>query len=203
MSRVKLTELPEAGALALEDIVYVVQGGESKQTTWQKLKDSSGEGWVYIADGQYETEGAALSVPANTPTQLPNNGQSSTTLLTYGGLGKTSLTDWIVDSRHVTDIVGASYTWRVDFKFKRTSSTGGTLTLSQDIGDSSDFIITERATTFRKATGVEQAFSASWGGYALDTYQANGASFIVEADVPFDIWDIGIFIRRDFVPTVA
>ncbi len=150
-------------------------------------------GWGYYVDTVY-TEGTPLTVAVGETVALPNN--KGTVIETYLPDNVTTFYD---GTRVISDNVGAGLELRVNFKAKTTSNNGA-FALSYDIsalGDGSN-VITERAETFVRGTGVEQSYSFSTSLFSLDTFVANGALPKFESiNGTSSVYDITFLIKRD------
>lgn len=167
-------------------------------TDWFVMFPTSPTGWAYYSDSTY-TSGSPL---------IPANGVR--TLLTIDGLGATTSKDFLPagvtdfwdssTNKIVAQKAGDSYDVRIDFTVDVPANTES-IKLEVDIGDGSpDIPIVIRSNAYSES-GAGQAFSAGFPLFSLSTFIANGGKiYITTSAGGFDIYDIAIFIKRDFSP---
>ena len=176
--------------------------GQLTQTTAEvqtAINRIEGEGWAQYVDGTYDVEGSALAI--TTQTQLPCDGTSGLTVTTYLPDGTAALWDTTLN-KIISDTVGAAYDIRVEFQAKTSLATQPTFDVELDIGDPTPNIISGRTTSMPKGANTPVRYSIGIPIYSLATFAANGCKiFITPSGGTMSIWDIRVFVKRDFSPS--
>lgn len=99
------------------------------------------------------------------------------------------------DSTFITDRVGNTYLWTLDFNAEN-SNVSGYGQLMMDIGGAPG-IIFSRLNSFPKGANTEHEFSSTNFVYTLDTFLANGGRIRYYSAVgDTDMWDIQLRIKK-------
>lgn len=149
-------------------------------------------GWVQITDTTY-TDVSPFAVLSGVRTKLDLN--SDAVIETYAPPNTTA--DFFYDptlKRIETENVGDAYLFRLNMKID-PAQTNGAFDLELDIGDGSEIVILERATTLSKGTSTF-TYTTTNLYYSLGTFAANGGEFYVTPTVNIDIYDMSLVITR-------
>ena len=164
------------------------------------INDVEGKGWAVYFDDTY-TVGSPLSVTAaGGNVRLECDGAGSNTVTSELPDGVVALWD-TTDDFVIGNNIGDSLDVRIDFKAKNTNVTGS-FDILFDIGAPSGVVVTARTYSFPKGANTEVQFSIGVPLFSMATFIANGCKVYIDSIVgDTTIYDISIFIKRDYVGT--
>jgi hypothetical protein len=178
------TNLVQSGTIhtALSD-----QGTATTAEIIAKIRSVTG--WARYVDSQY-TSGSPLST-GSVKTQLTINGSGTATETTYLPTGVTSL--WNTSTNKITPAaVGDAYDVRLDFTATVTSGNE----VAEVIFEVNGSPLAHRTVTFAKTGST--SFSIGLPMSADSAFLTNGCSIQFDTSDAIDIYDISLFIKRDF-----
>lgn len=170
----------------------------SDGSNWQVMFLTTPNGWAIYVDGTY-TSGSPLVLTNGARNLLTIDGNGSTTNTDFLPAGVTDF--WDTTNNKITpEKVGDSYDLRIDFAVDVPTNTES-IVLELDIGDGSpDIPIVTKGIQFAES-GSGQLVSIGFPIFALSTFLANGGKiYLTPSAGGFDIYNIQIFIKRDFSP---
>lgn len=195
MSNKQVSQLTAASELTGDELLHVVQGGNSRKATVDQLLSvpPPGQGWALFVDAATALEANAVTIPANTRTLISIDGGAGSITTYVNGSGIT----W-TSNEHRGATNGDSYSWRLGFRAKKTGGGNAYMTVDQDISDGAGtFIIGAQEHALRNDT-VGHPFTFNFLGYALDTFATNGMRFYITSTVEIQLWAKSVFIRKDY-----
>lgn len=149
-------------------------------------------GWVQISDTTY-TSGSPFSVTASVRTKLDLN--SDSVIETYAPPNTDADFFYNPTLKQIeTENIGDAYLFRLNMKID-PAQTNGAFDLELDIGDGSEIVILERATTLSKGTNTFP-YTTTNLYYTLGTFDVNGGEFYVTPTVNVGIYDMSLVIAR-------
>lgn len=149
-------------------------------------------GWGNYVDGQY-TEGAPLSLVADTRTLIDNDGLGALTNENFLPPDVSTFFDGTNSKILCENGWGLMLT--IEMTGKPTTATTTFLDLELDIGAPVGAIY-PRTVTFPKGQNVGRPFSFTIGGYALGTFELNGGQWFAQANAAIDLYDIRYIVHR-------
>jgi len=170
----------------------------SDGSNWQVMFPTTPTGWAIYVDDTY-TSGSPLVLTNAVRNLLTIDGNGSTTNTDFLPAGVTDFWD-TTNNKIIPQKVGDAYDLRIDFSVDVPANTES-ITLELDIGDGSpDIPVVTRGIQFAES-GAGQLVSIGFPIFALSTFLANGGKiYLTPSTGGFDIYDIQIFIKRDFSP---
>ena len=156
------------------------------------------KGWAVYFDNTY-TSGSPLSVTAaGGDVLLECDGAGANTVTSELPDGVSALWDTTNDKLIGTG-VGDGYDVRIQFKAVN-DNVNGLMDVKFDIGDPSGIEISARTYAFPKGASQEITFSIGIPLFSMATFVANGCKIFIDSITgDTDIYDISIFIKRDYV----
>ena len=169
--------------------IHTALANQGTATTAEIIaKIRSVTGWARYVDSQY-TSGSRLSTGSK--TQLTINGSGTGNETTYLPTGVTSL--WNTTTNKITPAaVGDAYDVRLDF----TASVDSGNEIAEVIFEVNGAALAHRTVTFAK-TG-DTSFSIGLPLAVDSAFLTHGCSLQFDTSDSIDIYDISLFIKRDF-----
>lgn len=96
-----------------------------------------------------------------------------------------------------SEAIGAAWVISIRFKAKPTVIDSG-MELVLDIGGSQGVIFGSNAILLNKGAGEEHQCTVTFQGYSLGTFVANKGHFQFICEHPVDIYDLDIYVQREF-----
>jgi hypothetical protein len=191
-----------AGQLDARDTGAAVTDGDTHLVNSNAIYDftintiRSKIGWAIYEDSQYNA-GAPLT-SSNANTHLTINGLGAGTTTAYLPTGVTEL--WNTTSNKIiAGELGDAYDVRLDFKANPTTAADYA-EIVFDVGDGGGVLpVVSRTITFAKAGA--SSFSIGFPIAALAPFMLNGCKISIDTSGSgdsIDIYDISLFIKRDF-----
>lgn len=187
-------DLTAASSLTGAELIHVVQGGNSRRTTLNALRDTFDSGWANFVDAATALEANAITLTAGVRTLVTIDAGVGSITSHVGNSGIT----W-AGNAHTGATVGDSWTWRLSLRGKKSGGTTAYLLVDQDISAGAGTIIGMDEKAIR-SDNQSQIFSFGFSGYSMETFAANGMRFYITASQTCQIWGKGVFIRRDYNP---
>lgn len=194
MTDKQVSELDAASTLTGAELIHVVQGGNSRKTTLNALRDTFDSGWALYADAATALEANAISLTAGVRTQLTIDAGAGSITSHIGNSGIA----WSGNA-HTGATVGDSWTWRLTLRAKKAGGSTSYLLVDQDISAGAGTIIAMAENAIR-SDNQAQTFTFLFAGYSLETFVANGMRFYITPSQNCQIWGKSVFIRRDYNP---
>jgi hypothetical protein len=169
------------------NVIEIVQQGA------QGIAGHRGNGWANYVDTQY-TSGSPLIVN-NARVQLTCNGLGAATNKEYLPAG---VEDFWTDNKIYLGGVGDSGDLRINFT--ALPQANAFFDIELDIGTDTPNIIAVETENVPKGN-VETKFTIAFPIFSLDTFIANGCKIYInttDSDKRVDIYNISIFIKRDY-----
>ena len=149
-------------------------------------------GWIQVTDNTY-TDVSQFAVLSGVRTKLDLN--SDAVIETYAPPNTTANFFYNPTLKRIqTENIGDAYLFRLNMKVD-PAQTNGAFDLELDIGDGSEIVILERATTLSKGTDVFP-YTTTNLYYCLTTFDTNGGEFYVTPTVNVGIYDMSLVITR-------
>ena len=187
MANLKISELSPVIAVTNNDVLAIVNGGETKKITVADLVAYNQLGWNRIDDTVY-TSSNKLSLSDGVQITLPNNGGNIIKDSDYTFYD--SATNKIL-GLHVNDV------YILTIVFSSAAANTNSTHLDFALEGSGQINRVSKTLQYHKGNGVEQNFHEVYQYYTDADFVANGVTpKIVANGGTAEIWDIIFFIQR-------
>ena len=187
MANLKISELNQVITVTNNDVLAIVNDGETKRVKVSNLINYNQLGWNRIDDTVY-TELNKLSLVNGVKVTLPNNGGNIIRdgIYTFYDIASNKILGANVKDTYILTVV-----------FKSSAANTNSTHLDFTLEGSGQINRVSKTLQYHKGNGVEQNFHDVYQYYTDADFVANGVTpKIVAVGGTAEIWDIIFFIQR-------
>ena len=187
MANQKISELTEVVSVANDDVLAIVNGGQTKKITVADLVAYNQLGWNRFDDTVY-TSSNKLSLADGVKVTLPNNGGNTVTSGDYTFYDTATNKFLGVNTNDV---------YMVTIVFRSSASNANTTHLDFNLEGSGEIARVSKTMSYHKGNDIAQDFHNVFQYYTDADFVANGVTPKITAQGGTAlIWDIIFFIQR-------